>query len=107
MLRAIFRAMSLVFLAVALVSGVLDVTRSIADSEIKMMPLHIDWARFSPSTLEWLHESTVSFLGEFFWNPVVLTMLKTPTWLAFVVLSLLCALAARRRRPRWQENFGA
>jgi MYXO-CTERM domain-containing protein len=107
MLRAIFRILSLVCLAVALVAGVLDITRSIADSQIRMMPLHLDWVRFSPDSLEGLHGLVTAYLGEFFWNPIFLTLLKTPTWIVFFLLSLLFALAARRRRHRWQENFGA
>ena len=105
MLRVIFRAISLTCLAVALVAGVLDLTRSIADSSLVMTPLYSDWGRFSPDSLAWLKTATEQSLSALVWDPVLVTLLKAPTWAVFAVLSLLFGLLVRRRRRRWQENF--
>lgn len=107
MLRAIFRMASLVCLAVALVSGVLDVTRSIADQQMVLTPLIADWVRFSPDSLATTREFVVSNLHPWLWTPAMETVLRAPTWSVFAVLAILFGMGARRRRRRWQENFGA
>ncbi|MCB1462775.1 MAG: hypothetical protein KDJ90_10215 [Nitratireductor sp.] len=105
MLRAIFRAISLVCLATALVAGVLDITRSIADSRIVLTPLHVDWARFGESSLASLKAIVEQSLHPLVWDPALVTLLKSPTWAIFGILSVLFGLLARRRRRPWQENF--
>ncbi|MCG6856674.1 MAG: hypothetical protein LJE67_01250 [Salaquimonas sp.] len=105
MLRAIFRAISLVCLAIALVAGVLDITRSIADSHLVLTPLYADWSRFSQDSLVGLKTVIEQNLFPFVWDPVFATILKSPTWSIFGILSILFAVAARRRRRPWQENF--
>lgn len=107
MLRAIFKAVSLACLAVALVSGVLDVTRSIADQQLVLTPLISDWIRFSPDTLATTRDFIVEHLHPWLWTPAMETLLRAPTWSVFAVLSILFGMGARSRRRRWQENFGA
>lgn len=107
MLRGIFRILSVVSIAVALVAGVLDVTRSVADSEMVFTPFYSDWLRFAPNSLARVQEFIVGSLGESTWDPIVLTLLKAPTWAVFTLLSILFGLLARRRKQRWQEKFGA
>ena len=92
MLRALFRATSLLFLAIALISVVLDVTRSIADSSIVMTPLFIDWLRLSPTSLDGLRQATETYVHRFAWDPVMVTILRAPTWLAFGLAAILIAL---------------
>lgn len=105
MFRAILRAISLVCLAVALVAGVLDVTRSIADSSLVLTPLYVDWGRFNPESLVGLRTMVEQSLHPFLWDPVLVTVFKSPTWIIFGFLSILFGLLARRRRRPWQENF--
>lgn len=107
MLRAIFAFVSLVCLALALVAGVLDATRSIADSTLVLTPLHDDWMRFSPNSLAVVKSALSDFVHPFLWDPVFVTLIKAPTWAAFAVLWILFATGARRQKARWQENFGA
>jgi len=105
MLKGIFRIVSLVCLAVALVAGVLDLTRSIADSGLVLTPLHVDWARFSAGSLDATRSLIEQYLHPYLWDPVFTTLLRAPTWAVFALLSLVFGLAARRNRRRWQENF--
>lgn len=105
MLRAIFQAFSYVCLAAALVAGVLDLTRSIADSGIVLTPLYTDWARFSAGTLDATRRMIEQYVHAVAWDPVFVTLLKAPSWAVFAILGVLFGMAARRRRRRWQENF--
>ncbi|GAJ15738.1 MAG: hypothetical protein ACR2O0_00850 [Rhizobiaceae bacterium] len=107
MLRGLFRILSLVSLALALVSGVLDMTRSIADSQIIFTPLYVDWIRLSPGTLTEFGESVSNYTHPWVWDPAIITLLKAPTWTVFALLAVLLGMASRRKRKRWQENFGA
>ncbi|MCB1449804.1 MAG: hypothetical protein KDJ67_06755 [Nitratireductor sp.] len=105
MFRALFRILSLLSLAMALVSGVLDLSRSIADSAVVFTPLHLDWERFNPGSLESVRQFVAEKMYPFVWDPVFVTLLKSPTWAVFAVLAFLFALGARNRRRRWQESF--
>ena len=105
MFRAILRAISLVCLAIALVAGVLDVTRSIADSRLVLTPLYVDWGRFNPDSLLNLRTTIEQSVHPLVWDPVLVTVLKSPTWTIFGLLSILFGIMARRRRRPWQENF--
>ena len=107
MIRAIFKAASLVCLAVALVSGVLDVTRSIADQHVVMMPLASDWLRLSPDSLAATREFLTEKVHPWAWSPAMETFLRAPTWTIFALLSVLFAMGAKGRKRRWQEKFGA
>lgn len=104
MLNAIFRLISLVFLALTLVAAVLDVSRSIADSRLRVTPLIDDWNRFTPDSLEATQKLFAEYLPAAAWDPVFLTLISAPSWAIFAILSILFAMAARRRR-RWNGRF--
>jgi len=106
-LRVIFKTVSFICFAVALISGVLDLTRSIADRAVIMTPLMADWIRFSPDTLVTTRELIVKHVHPFLWTPVMENILRAPTWAVFAILAILFAMGARNRRRRWQESFGA
>lgn len=107
MLRAFFRTLSLALLAAALVAAVLDLTRSIADNRIVLTPLHQDWQRLAPSSLEAAQQWVSGTLHPFVWSPVIESVLAAPSWAVLALLAIACGMAARRRKRRWQENFGA
>ncbi len=106
MLNAIFRISSFLCLAAALVAGVLDMTRSIADKTLVMTPLETDWQHFSPDSLETVREALTQ-IHPWFWSPGFATLLSAPSWTVFALISFIFAMAVRGRRRRWQENFGA
>ncbi len=106
MLNAIFRISSFLCLAVALVAGVLDLTRSIADKTVVVTRLQSDWQHFSPDSLESVQEALTQ-IHPWLWSPGFVTLLSAPSWAVFALLSFIFAMAVRRRRRRWQENFGA
>ncbi len=107
MLGLVFRLASLVCLAIALIAGVLDLTRSIADKVLVMTPLQTDWLQYSPNSLSLLREAVITHVHPYLWSPVIETVLSAPTWAIFALFALIFAMAVRSRRRRWQENFGA
>ncbi len=107
MFRALMRMASVVFLAAALISGVLDLTRSIADSTLVLTPFSADWARYFPASMEAARRVVMENLHPLVWDPVLITLMSAPSWAVFCALWLIFAVAGRTRRRRWQENFGA
>jgi hypothetical protein len=105
MLSAIFRLTSFICLAIALVAGVLDLTRSIADRAVVMTPLAADWMRFSPDSLASVQDALTK-VHPWLWSPGFETLASAPSWAVFAGLSLFFAAAVRTRKRRWQENFG-
>ena len=106
MIRALFRMLSLICTAAAMVAGVLDATRSIANSQIVLTPLYDDWVRLNLSSLESFRDFLSERLHPLAWDPVMLAILKLPTWAVFAALAVLFAVVTARRRKRWQESFG-
>lgn len=90
----------MVLLAVAVIMAVLDATRSIAAAGLVMTPLGVSWAAISPHSLSGFEALVTANLPGFVWNPVLLWLLSLPGFAVFAVLSLLAALAGRRRARR-------
>lgn len=107
MLGALFRLVAMVCFAIALVAGVLDLARSIADQALVLTPLHADWLRYSPNSLGLVHDLIVERIHPYVWSPMAERLLAAPTWSIFGIISMVFAMTARRRKHRWQENFGA
>lgn len=105
MLKSILRILALFALAMALITAVLDLTRSIADSTVVMTPLGIDWYNFSADTLNRARDIATEYLHPLVWDPVMQTVLQAPSWFVFGVLWFLLALAGRKRKSRWQDRY--
>lgn len=97
MLKALLRLLSMVLLAIAVIMAVLDATRSIAAGNWVMTPLATSWAAFSPESLSSFQALITSSLPGMAWDPVMLTLLGLPGFAVFACLSLLAALAGRRK----------
>ena len=97
MFKALLRLLSMILLAIAVIMAVLDATRSIAAGELVMTPLGTSWAALSPDSLGWFETWMTSSLPLFVWDPMMLALLGLPGFAVFAVLSMLVALAGRRR----------
>ncbi len=104
MFKSILRILALFALAMALITAVLDMTRSIADSSVIMTPLGVDWFNLSPSTLNLAQATVQRYVHPYLWDPVIQTILQAPSWFVFGVLWFLLALAGRRRKRSWQDR---
>ena len=106
MFKALLRLLSMILLAVAVIMAVLDATRSIAADTVVMTPLGASWAALSPDSLGRFEALVRASLPAPAWDPVALVLLGLPGFAVFGALSLLVALAGRRR-PRRERRFAA
>jgi len=101
MIRLIFRLLALAALSVATIMAVLDATRSIAQSALVLTPLIDSWAFASPDTLEALREAVTLRLHPLAWDPLIVTVLRLPGFVAFALLAfLLHAVGYKPERHR-------
>ena len=106
MFKALFRLLSMILLAVAVIMAVLDATRSIAAGALVATPLGASWAAVSPDSLYRMEGLVVESLPSFLWDPVALGLLGLPGFAVFAALSLLAAMAGRRS-ARGRDRFAA
>ncbi len=107
MFKLFFRLIALLFLALTAITGILDITRSIADSTVVMTALGRDWFYHSPSTLNLFRALVQRYVHPAVWDPGIQTILLAPSWLVFGVLALMFGLIGRRKKKRWQDQYGA
>lgn len=96
MIRLVFRVLSVISLAVAVIMAVTDATRSIAISHLEPTPLGAYWLQYAPDSLEnvriWMEAN-----GAWLWDPLLLTLLKAPGFAVFAVIAfLLYAIGYKR-----------
>lgn len=99
MIRLLFRLLSVISLAIAVIMAVTDATRSIAISHLEPTPLGAYWLQYAPDSLD----ATCVWLvarAEWLWDPVLLTFLKSPGFAVFAVLAfILYAIGFKRPDP--------
>ena len=97
MFHFIFRISGLFFLALAVVLMVLDLTRSISASEFVLTPAIQTWQSLSPQTLEASKTAIENWILPFAWDPMLLFILKLPTWAIMWVVAMLLLLFGQKR----------
>jgi len=107
MIKGTFRLLGLLLLALALITAVLDIARSIADSSVIMTPLGQDWFNFSVSSLNLTQAIVQRYLHPAVWDPVIQGMLQYPSWAVFAVISVIFMWIGKRRKQNWHEKYGA
>jgi hypothetical protein len=96
MFRFIFRLMAMFALAVAVIMAVLDVTRTIATSELVLTPLGASWVSVSPGTLDAMQAFIIENAHPLVWNPVMITILDQPGFAIFGIIALLLYVVGRK-----------
>ena len=104
MIRIIFKILGLFFLAMALITAVLDITRSIADSSLIVTSLGLDWFNFSKDSLIASQNLVQRFIHPLIWDPLILPILQAPSWIVFGAVWLLLWLATRSRQNRFESG---
>ena len=107
MIKAVFRFLGLLILALALITAVLDIARSIADSTVIMTPLGKDWYDLSVNSLNLAQATVQRYLHPLIWDPVVQGILQLPSWIVFTAIALLFLWIGRKKRRNWHQNYGA
>lgn len=100
MIRAFLRLLSMIALSVAVITSVLDATRSIAAETLVMTPLADTWEGLSPSTLDAFEALVRSSLPDAVWTNVAVPVLNVPAFAVFAALALALYVAGRRPAGR-------
>ena len=101
MLAFLARTIGLVALAVAVVSAVLDLTRSVAASAPVITPMGESWLAVSPGTRALAEASVRERVASFVWDGPVTWLLALPTWAVFGALAFLFLWLGRSRGPAY------
>lgn len=107
MLRMILNVVGMLSLVMAVITAVLDLTRSIANSAFTTTALGLEWSEFHVASLQYLQVGIERHLGlPWLWSVVFQNILLLPSWIVFFVLALLFLWLGRRPERRWQKRFG-
>jgi len=98
-LRLLFRLTGLISLAGAFAAAVIDAARTLANGRLEWTPAGVTLDRLFPAKFEAL-PALAARIHPKLWDPVLLTILWSPTALILAVVGLLLlALARPRREP--------
>ena len=103
MLSFLSRLVGILLVAVALVTAVIDGTKSIAASHLVTTPLGAHWFEFFPESLNAAQAGVQRHVAPWLWDPVIQSILLLPTWVVAGVLGALFVWLGTRRRRR---HFG-
>jgi len=105
-MRFFVRALSLIFLVLAVLAGLVDAIQTVAASQLVLTPLIDMWNLNSPDTLAFVQSLFSQYAPAQVWDDGVVRVLEQPASAVFLVLSLLLYLATYRR-PRPAGRFAA
>lgn len=100
MLRFLLRVLSVVLLAAAFASAVIDGTRSIAADAVTLTPFGDTCFYLFPKKFPQLRPFVESHMSRWAWDPVLSDLFRLPTWLVLGVLGTLLLWASKKRAPR-------
>ena len=87
-------------LLVAVIALVIDVTRTLAADSLVMTRLGEHWFQLHAASLNASQAGIQRYVHPALWDPAILAVLQTPTWLIFALLGLVLFWIGRRRaRP--------
>ena len=93
MIKAILRLIGLLVLALALITAVLDIARSIADSTLVITPLGKDWFDLSVDSLNLAQAVVQRYLHPMVWDPFIQSILQLPRLGGICVSGPIASLA--------------
>jgi hypothetical protein len=99
MIRFFFRLFGLLFLAAAFITLVIDGTKSIAASGVRITPFGQYWNDIHSTSLQLLQPALQRHVAEWLWDPVALNILTSPAWLVLGILGAVLMLIGRKKRP--------
>ncbi|WP_346900428.1 hypothetical protein [uncultured Roseibium sp.] len=87
-------------LACALVAIIADASKSIAQSELVLLPFGQLWFDRSPDTLNMAQAAIQRHVSPFLWDPVIQTLLTWPVWAVFGLFGLIFLWLGTRSNRR-------
>lgn len=100
MIRFAFRAIAMLLFTLAVLSALLDASRTVARDAIVTTPIVEDLSVAAPAVLASVRE-TVG--GIILVGPFVEWLLSLPAWVVFGVLAIVFALLGQRPQPRYRR----
>ncbi len=95
------RTIGLLLLAIALITAVIDITKSIGASEIVITQLGATWAMLSITSIQAAQGAIQGHIHPLLWDPVIQWILWWPTWLVAGILALAFLVLGKRRRKKF------
>jgi hypothetical protein len=92
------RALAWVFLLLAAIALVNDITRSSFSSSLVLTSTLAHWKTFFPQSLTGFVTFLQKSLHPFVWDPLVVRVLVLPAWFTFGALGIACGLLGRKKR---------
>lgn len=106
MIRFIFRVLSTIALAVAVIMAVIDATRSVAANRLVVTPLLKSWSDAAPATMELSRTAIEGHAPAFVWDTLIMSILSLPGFVVFSILAFLLYAIGHRPRRRTQRFQG-
>jgi len=96
----IVRVLGVWSLVLAMVVLTVDGTKSLAsgDQQWVMTPLGEHWFSFDAPSLNAAQAIIERYLHPFLWDPLIVSLLQTPTWMFFGLLGVVLYRIGRKRR---------
>lgn len=108
MFKFIAKLIGFIALAMTVITAILDLTRSIANSALTITPLGFEWFNFHLPSLNGFQVGVQRKLGmPWLWESVIQNILLAPSWLVFGVLAIIFLWLGRRKNRRWRQRFGS
>lgn len=98
-MRFVLRFFSLLFLAAAVIVGIIDSIQSVASETVALTPLGAALFSVNPGILAAAETYFQTHISAAFWDSVVEWILLQPAVVVFLILSLLLWLIAYKREP--------
>jgi hypothetical protein len=99
MIRFLFRTLGLLFLAAAFVFLVYDGTKSIAANALVYTKVNEVWTLLHAASLQQLQPLIERNASPWLWDPVAVTVLNAPAFVALGIVGAILVLLGRRKKP--------
>lgn len=100
MVRAFIRLLAYIALSLAIIAAVLDAARSVGASHLVMTSLRDSWQSLSPASLALAENYIRSHIYPLLWDPLMLWIFETPTFIVFAALAFVLYALGYRREQR-------
>ena len=98
-MRLVLRFLSLLFLAAAVISGVIDSIQSVASEQVAVTPFGATLFSINPAILESAEAYFRVHISAYVWDTLVEWILLQPAFMVFLTGSLILWLIAYKRQP--------
>jgi hypothetical protein len=98
-MRFLLRFLSLLFLAAAVIVGIVDSIQSVAGETVALTPFGAALFSINPAILAAAEAYFRAHLSAYLWDTLVEWILLQPAFVVFLTLSLLLWLVAYKREP--------